>query len=117
MRLKSQQHQQEARNLQNEANITTTSTPSWKSLARGWNHNNINTKLEILAWNGMMMNTMRRRESLGSGKDQLMFRKDGLEVLRDWGCLYCLYVMELGDNTKMTFFEHLFHAMGTNDLR
>jgi hypothetical protein len=31
--------------------------------------------------NGMIMNTMGRREALGSGKDQLMFRKDGLEVL------------------------------------
>jgi hypothetical protein len=53
--------------------------------------------------NGMIMNTTERRESLGSGKDQLMFRKDGLEVLRDRGCLYCLYGMELGDNTRMTF--------------
>jgi hypothetical protein len=53
--------------------------------------------------NGMIMNTTGRRESLGSGKDQLMFRKDGLEVLRDQGCLYCLYGMELGDNTRMTF--------------
>jgi hypothetical protein len=35
--------------------------------------------------NGMIMNTMGRREALGSGKDQLMFRKDGLEVLRDEG--------------------------------
>jgi hypothetical protein len=67
--------------------------------------------------NGMIMNTTRRREALGSGKYQLMFRKDGLEVLRYRGCLCCLYGMELGDNTIMTLFEHLFHAMGTNDLR
>jgi hypothetical protein len=67
--------------------------------------------------NGMIMNTMGRREALGSGKDQLMFRKDGLEVLRYRGCLCCLYGMELGDNTRMTLFEQLFHAMGTNDLR
>jgi hypothetical protein len=53
--------------------------------------------------NGMIMKTTGRRESLGSGKDQLMFRKDVLEVLWDRGCLYCLYGMELGDNTKMTF--------------
>jgi hypothetical protein len=33
--------------------------------------------------NGMIMNTMGRRESLGGGKDQLMFIKDGLEVLQD----------------------------------
>jgi hypothetical protein len=31
--------------------------------------------------NGMIMNTTRRRESPGSGKNQLMFREDGLEVL------------------------------------
>jgi hypothetical protein len=63
------------------------------------------------------MNTTERRESLGSGKYQLMFRKDGLEVLWDRGCLCCLYGMDLGNNTRMTFFEQLFHAMGTNDLR
>jgi hypothetical protein len=32
--------------------------------------------------NGMIMNNTGRREALGSGKYQLMFRKDGLEVLR-----------------------------------
>jgi hypothetical protein len=32
--------------------------------------------------NGMIMNTMGRRESLGSGKYHLMLREDGLEVLR-----------------------------------
>jgi hypothetical protein len=67
--------------------------------------------------NGMIMNTIGRRESLGSGKDQLMFIKDGLEVLRDQGCLCCLYGMELGDKTRMTFFEQIFHVMGTSDLR
>jgi hypothetical protein len=67
--------------------------------------------------NGMIMNTMGRRSALGSGKYRLMFRKDGLEVLRYRGCLCCLYGMELGDNTRMTLFEQLFHAMGTNDLR
>jgi hypothetical protein len=67
--------------------------------------------------NGMIMNTMGRRESLGSGKDHLMFRKDGLEVMQHRGCLCCLYGMELGNNTRMTFFEQLFYVMGTNDLR
>jgi hypothetical protein len=33
-------------------------------------------------WNGMIINNIGRGESLGSGKDQLMFRKDGLNVLR-----------------------------------
>jgi hypothetical protein len=55
--------------------------------------------------NGMIMKTMGMRESLGSGKDHLMFRKDGLEVLRNRGCLCFLYGMELGNNTRMTFFE------------
>jgi hypothetical protein len=67
--------------------------------------------------NGMIMNTTGSRESLGSGKDHLMFRKNVLEVLWYRGCLYCLYGMELGNNTIMTFFEQFFHAMGTNDLR
>jgi hypothetical protein len=78
---------------------------------------NIGRKSSGYKGNGMIMNTMGRRESLGSGKDHLMFRNDGLEVLRCQGCLCCLYGMELGNNTRMTFLEKLFHAMGTNDLR
>jgi hypothetical protein len=31
--------------------------------------------------NGMIMKTMGRRESLGSGKDHVMFREDRLEIL------------------------------------
>jgi hypothetical protein len=67
--------------------------------------------------NGMIMNTAGRREALGSGKYHLMFRKESLEVMRHWGCFCCLNGMELGNDTRMTFFEHLFHAMGTNNLR
>jgi hypothetical protein len=67
--------------------------------------------------NGMIMNTTGRRESLGSGKNHLMFRQDGLEVPWYTGCLSFLYGMELGNNARMTFFEQLFHAMGNNDLR
>jgi hypothetical protein len=67
--------------------------------------------------NGMIMNTVRRRESLGSGKYHFMFRKEGLEVLGYQGCLHGLYGMELGSDTIMTFSEHLFHAMGTDELR
>jgi hypothetical protein len=37
--------------------------------------------------------------------------------MRHRGCLSGLYSMELGNNSIMTFFEYLFHAMGTNDLR
>ena len=67
--------------------------------------------------NGMIMNTTGRRESLGSGKNHLMFREDGLEVLQNRGCLSCLYGMELGNNSIMNLFEHILHAMGDNDLR
>ena len=67
--------------------------------------------------NGMIMNTTGKRESLGSGKNNLMFREDGLEVLQHRGCLGCLYGMELGNNARMTFFEQLLHVMRTNDLR
>jgi hypothetical protein len=67
--------------------------------------------------NGMIMNTMARRESLGSGKNHLMFREDGLDVLWHKGCLIFLYGMELGNNARMTFFEERFHVMGTNDIR
>jgi hypothetical protein len=65
----------------------------------------------------MIMNTTRRRDSSGSGKNHLMFREDGLEFQRDRGCLSCLYGMELGNNSIMTFFEHIFLVMGTNDLQ
>jgi hypothetical protein len=66
---------------------------------------NIGRKASWYKGNGMIMNTMGRRESLGSGKYRLMFRKDGLEVLRHQWCLYFFYGMELGNNTRMTFFE------------
>jgi hypothetical protein len=61
--------------------------------------------------NGMIMNTVGRRESLGSGKYHFMFRKEGLEVMRYRGCLHSLYGMDLGNDTRMTFFEQLFHVM------
>jgi hypothetical protein len=67
--------------------------------------------------NGMIMNIAGRRESLGSGKYCLMFIKEGLKVLGHWGCLCGLYGMELGNDTRMTFFEQFFHAMRNDDLR
>jgi hypothetical protein len=67
--------------------------------------------------NGMIMNTTGRRDSLGSGKNHLMFREDGLEFQWHRGCLSCLYGMELGNNAIMSFFEQIFHVMGTNDLQ
>jgi hypothetical protein len=42
---------------------------------------NIGRKASGYKGNGMIMNTTGRRESLGSGKDHLMFIKNGLEVL------------------------------------
>jgi hypothetical protein len=67
--------------------------------------------------NGMIMDTVGRSESLGSGKYRLMFRKEGLEVLGHWWGLCGLYGVELGNDTRMTFFEQFFHAMRTDDLR
>ena len=78
---------------------------------------NIGRKDSEYKGNGMIMNTVGRRESLGSGKYHFMSRKEGLEVLGYWGCLCGLYGMELGNETGMKFFEKLFHAMGTDDLR
>ena len=49
--------------------------------------------------NGMIMDTAGRRESLGSGKDCLMFRKEGLEVLGHGWDLCGLYGVELGYDT------------------
>jgi hypothetical protein len=67
--------------------------------------------------NGMIMKTMGRRESLGSGKKNLMFGENGLEVLWNIKCLNGLDAMELCNNSIMTFFENIFHAMGTDDLQ
>jgi hypothetical protein len=67
--------------------------------------------------NGMIMDTTGRRESLGSGKYYFMFRKEGLEVLGHWWGLCGLYGMELGNDTRMTFFEQFFNAMRNDDLR
>jgi hypothetical protein len=67
--------------------------------------------------NGVIMDTAGRRESLGSGKDCLMSRKEGLEVLGHGWDLGGLYGVELGYDTRMTFFEKFFHAMRTDDFR
>jgi hypothetical protein len=59
----------------------------------------------------------RKEEVPESGENHLMFKEYGLEVLWHKMCLSFLYGMELGNNTRMTFFEQLFHVNGTNDLR
>jgi hypothetical protein len=65
----------------------------------------------------MIMNTMGRGKSLGSGKNSLMFGDDGLEVRMHRGCLSGVNGMELCNNVRMTFLEEIFHAMGTDDFR
>jgi hypothetical protein len=67
--------------------------------------------------NGMIMDTAGRGESLGSGEDCLMFRQEGLEVLGHGWDLCGLYGVELGYDTRMTFFKKFFHAMRTDDFR
>jgi hypothetical protein len=67
--------------------------------------------------NEMIMNTMGRRESLGSGRNNLMFGEDGLEVMRHRGCFNGFNGMDLCNNSRMTFFKQRLHAMGTYDLQ
>jgi hypothetical protein len=66
---------------------------------------------------GMIMNTMRRRKSLRSEKNRLMFGEDSLEVRMHRGCLNYLNGMELSNYIEVTFIEDIFHVMGTDDLR
>jgi hypothetical protein len=46
----------------------------------------------------MIMNTTERGKSMGSGKNELVFGEDILEVRMHRGCLDCLNGMELGNN-------------------
>jgi hypothetical protein len=78
---------------------------------------NIGRKVFGCKGKGMIMNTMGRRNSLGSGKNNLMFGEDGLEVMRHRGCLSGLNGMKLFHISGMTFFEMIFHVMGTYDLK
>jgi hypothetical protein len=78
---------------------------------------NIGRKIVRDKRNGMIMNTMGRGKSMGSGKNSLVFGYDRLEVMMHGGCLNCLNGMELGNNARMTFFEEFFHSMGTDDLK
>ena len=65
----------------------------------------------------MIMDTTGKGESLGSGEDCLIFIKEGLEVLGHRWDLCVLYGVELGNDTRMTFFEKFLHAMRTDDFR
>jgi hypothetical protein len=65
----------------------------------------------------MIMSTTGMGKSMGSGKNDLVFREDRLEVRMHRGCLNCLNEMKLENNSQMTFFEEIFHSMGIDDLR
>jgi hypothetical protein len=70
-----------------------------------WMTIGMNTRMKVFGdkGNGMIMNTMGRRESLGSVKDNLMFGEDGSLVLCHKGCLSGFNGMELCNNFRMTF--------------
>jgi hypothetical protein len=78
---------------------------------------NIGRKVVGDEGNGMIMNTTGRGKSLTSGKNSLIFGEEGLEVRMLRECLSGLNGMELCNNVGMNFFEDLFHAMGTDDLK
>jgi hypothetical protein len=65
----------------------------------------------------MIINTTRRRKSLGFGKSSLVFGDERLEVNMHRRCLNGLNNMELGNDVGMTFFEDIFHSMVIHDLR
>jgi len=67
--------------------------------------------------NGMIVKTKGRRNSLGSGKNNLMFGEDGLEVWWHEGCLSGMDGMELCNNVGMKSFEDIFHVMGNDDFK
>jgi predicted membrane GTPase involved in stress response len=67
--------------------------------------------------NGMIMDSMGKRKSPMSGKNNLVFGEDRLEFGMHKGCLNGFNGVEFGNNVGMTFFEVIFHSMGTNDLK
>jgi hypothetical protein len=72
------------------------------------------------AWDerdGMIMDSMGRGNFFGSGKNNLVVGENRLQVVMHKRCLNNMNGVELGYNSRMTFFEELFHMMGTDDLR
>jgi hypothetical protein len=67
--------------------------------------------------NDMIMNTRGRGKYMGNRKNNLVFGYDILELRIHRGCLNSLNGMVLGNNTRMTLFENIFHSMGTDYLR
>jgi hypothetical protein len=66
---------------------------------------------------GMIMDSMGRGMFFRSGKNKLVAGKDRLEVRMQIRCINNMNGLELGYNSRMKFFEDVFHAMGTNALR
>jgi hypothetical protein len=81
------------------------------------NRENIGRKTAKNKGYGMIMNTTRMRKPPGSGKNNLVFGENNLEIMMHKGCLNRMNRMELCNNTEVAFLEEFFHAMGTNDLR
>jgi hypothetical protein len=78
---------------------------------------NIGRKIFWDERDGMIMDSMGRGKFFGSGKKNLVAGEDRLEVRMHIRCLNNMNGVELGYNARMTFFEELFHVMGTDDLR
>jgi hypothetical protein len=53
----------------------------------------------------------------GGGKSNLVVGEDRLEAGMHRRCRKSMNGVELGDNSQMNFFEDIFHATGTDDLR
>ena len=66
---------------------------------------------------GMIMDATGRGKFFGGGKNNLVVGEDRLEVEMHKMCLNNMNGVELVYNSQMTFFEDLFHVMGTDDLR
>jgi hypothetical protein len=64
---------------------------------------------------GIIMDSTGRGEFFGSGKNKLVERNDRLEV--EMHIRNNMNGVDLGYNSRMTFFEEIFYAMGTDDLR
>ena len=72
------------------------------------------------SWNerdGRIMDATGRGNFFGGGKNNLVVGEDRLEVKMHKRCLNIMNGVDLAYNYRMTFFEEIFHAMGTDDLK
>jgi hypothetical protein len=65
----------------------------------------------------MIMDSMGRGNFLGGGKNNMVEGEDRLEVEMHRMCVKIRNGVDSGYNSRMTFFEEIFHAIGTGDLR